>query len=98
MTKAALKVIIIFFSILLINTGCKKDLTKNCTEVTVTLTANSCKRVGIILSDGTIFPCDDLPDKYAVDGNKICILFNFWNDLSTCACCGGTKISIIAVG
>jgi hypothetical protein len=87
--------ILIFFSCY----GCKKSAAKidNCTNVIVTLKASSCKHVGIILSDGTLFACDDLPDKYAIEGNKICILFNFWDDPSMCACCGGTKISIIAV-
>ncbi len=97
MAKAALKNILFFLLIFLLNTGCKKDLKKDCSEVTVTLKANSCKHVGIILSDGTLFPSDDLPNQYAVEGNKICILFNFWDDPSVCACCGGTKISIIAI-
>jgi hypothetical protein len=79
--------------------SCKKSTGKidNCTNVTVTLKAPSCKHVGIILSDGTMFACDDLPDKYAIEGNKICILFNFWDDPALCVCCGGTKISVIAV-
>ena len=80
-------------------TSCKRSsiVAENCSNVTVTLKATSCKHVGIILSDGNIFACDDLPDRYAVEGNKICILYNFWNDAAVCACCGGTKISIVAV-
>jgi hypothetical protein len=91
-----MKILLPFLFSLCLLFGCKKT-TDNCTDVTVTLKANSCKQVGITLSDGTIFPCDDLPNQYAVEGKRICILFNFWEDLSTCACCGGTKISIIAV-
>jgi len=92
-----MKNIIAILLIFSLSIGCKKTAPNGCTEVTVTLTANSCKHVGIILSDGTMFPSDDLPAQYAVEGNKICILFNFWNDPATCACCGGTKISVIAV-
>lgn len=83
--------------IILLCFGCKKSAKNNCTNVTVTLKAPSCKHVGIILSDGTMFACDDLANQYAVEGNKICILFNFWDDPTVCACCGDTKISVIAV-
>jgi len=89
-----MKNLLFFIFFLFILSGCKK--LNNCTNVTVTLTANSCKQVGVII-DGTTFACDDLPIRYAVEGKKICILFNFWDDPSTCVCCGGTKVSIIAV-
>ena len=88
------RILIISFSFLLF-AGCKKSA-DNCTNVVVTLTASSCKGVGVII-DGTKFACDDLPDQYAVEGKKICILYSFWDDPKMCACCGGTKVSIISV-
>ena len=92
--KQVKKIIIslLFFSYL---SGCKKS-SKNCTEAVVTLTASSCNGVGVIIG-GTKFASDNLPAQYAVEGKKICILYSFWDDTATCSCCGGTKVSIIAV-
>ena len=61
------------------DSGCQKpfDTDDNCTNVKVTLSAPSCKRVGVIIS-GTIYPADDLPDQYAVDGKNICIQYSFF--------------------
>ncbi len=75
--------------------GCKKS-SGNCTNVIVTLTAPSCKHVGVIIN-GTKYPADDLPDQYAVEGKNICIEYSFWDDPKMCACCGGKKVHIIAV-
>lgn len=75
--------------------GCKKS-SNSCTNVTVTLTAPSCKGIGVII-DGTKYPADDLPAKYAVEGQNICIEYSFWNDPALCVCCGGKKVHVIAV-
>ena len=78
--------------------GCQKPFHRddNCTNVKVTLSAPSCKHVGVII-DGTLYPTDDLPDQYAVEGKNICIDYSFWEDYTKCVCCGGTKVHIIAV-
>lgn len=84
-------VLIIFLAFL----GCKKS-PGNCTYVKVTLSAPSCRKVGVIIK-GTKYPSDDLPDQYAVEGNNICIEYSFWEDVSMCMCCGGKKVHVIAV-
>ena len=75
--------------------GCRKS-SDNCTNVIVTLTATSCKHIGVIIR-GTKYPTDDLPDQYAVEGKNICIEYSFWDDPTMCPCCGGKKVHIIAV-
>ena len=69
---------------------------KNCTDVVVTLSAPSCKQIGVVLK-GIKYPADDLPDQYVVDGKSICIEYSFWDDLKMCPCCGGKKVHIISV-
>jgi hypothetical protein len=79
--------------------GCQKPVhgpQPGCTSAEVTLTAPSCKKVGVII-DGTKYPSDDLPDQYAVEGKNICIEYSFWEDQTKCMCCGGKKVHIIAV-
>ena len=86
----------LIFSLLfiLIFSKCKKS--DNCTNAVVTLTAPSCKHIGVIL-DGVKYPADDLPAEYAVEGKNICIEYSFWDDPKMCVCCGGKKVHIIAV-
>ena len=93
-----MKQALVFVLILFAFSGCQKpfDRDHTCTNVKVTLSAPSCKRVGVIIS-GTIYPADDLPDQYAVDGKDICIQYSFYNDETKCGCCGGKKVHIIAV-
>ena len=89
--------LIAFILIFLFFCGCKKSGSKNdCTNVTVTLTAPSCKGVGVII-DGTKYPADDLPAEYAQEGKTICIEYSFWDDPALCVCCGGRKVHVIAV-
>lgn len=77
--------------------GCKKSKeSKECTTVTVTLKASSCKHVGVIVN-GTAYPSDDLPDQFAVEGKVICIEYAFWDDPKECPCCGGRKVHVISV-
>jgi hypothetical protein len=78
--------------------GCQKSFNSgdNCTNVKVTLSAPSCKHVGVII-EGAEYPADDLPDQYAVEGKNICIEYSFWDDETKCVCCGGKKVHIIAV-
>jgi hypothetical protein len=75
--------------------GCKKA-TGNCTDVKVTLSAPSCRKIGVIIK-GIKYPSDDLPDQYAVEGKNICIEYSFWDDVTMCPCCGGKKVHVIAV-
>lgn len=90
-----MKKIIFPLFIFLIFFGCKKS-SDNCTNVIVTLSAPSCKHVGVIIN-GTKYPTDDLPVQYAVEGKNICIEYSFWDDPAMCPCCGGRKVHIIAV-
>lgn len=90
-----MKSTLLYLIILLTIFGCKKP-PGNCTNVTVTLTASSCKHVGVIIK-GTKYPTDDLPDQYAVESKHICIEYSFWDDPKMCACCGGKKVHIISV-
>ena len=76
--------------------SCKKSTEKNCTNVTVTLKASSCKGVGVIIN-GMKYPTDDFPEQYAIEGKNICIEYSFWDDPKMCPCCGGKKVHIIAV-
>jgi hypothetical protein len=75
--------------------ACKKSA-GNCISVTVTLSAPSCRKVGVIIK-GTKYPSDDLPDQYAVEGKNICIEYSYYDDPTMCACCGGRKVHVIAV-
>ena len=84
---------ILIIAIFLFN-GCHKS--SGCTNAVVTLSAPSCKHIGVIL-DGVKYPSDDLPSQYAIDGLQICIEYSFWDDPAMCACCGGKKVHIIAV-
>ncbi len=86
--------LILVLAIFTIFCGCRKD--KNCTEVKVTLSAPSCRHVGVII-DEIKYPSDDLPDQYAVEGKKICIEYSFWDDPKMCPCCGGKKVHVISV-
>ena len=88
---------IVFIIILFSCYSCKKSASKtDCTQVTVTLTAPSCKALGVII-DGTKYAADDLPPEYAQEGRRICIEYSFWYDPALCACCGGKKVHVIAV-
>ena len=86
--------LIFLITFFIISNGCKKD--KSCTEVKVTLSAPSCRKVGVIIN-GIKYPSDDLPDQYAVEGKKICIEYFFWDDPKMCPCCGGKKVHVISV-
>ena len=92
--KKAIPFLFIFCSFF----GCQKpyESEDNCTNVKVTLSALSCKHVGVIIN-GTKYPADDLPDQFAVEGKFICIEYSFWDDYNKCQCCGGRKVHIIAV-
>lgn len=74
--------------------SCNKS--KNCTEVTVTLSAPSCSKIGIVIN-GIKYPTDDLPAQYAVDAKKICIEYSFFDDYKLCPCCGGKKVHVISI-
>ncbi len=78
--------------------GCQKPFgtVDNCTNAKVTLSAPSCKHVGVVIN-GIKYPADDLPDQYATEGKNLCIEYSFYNDETKCQCCGGTKVHIIAV-
>lgn len=89
-----MKSLIFSLFFILIFSGCQKS--HGCTDVTVTLTAPSCKHIGVIINS-KIYPTDDLPDAYAVEGKHICIEYTLYEDLRLCACCGGTVAHIIKV-
>ena len=84
----------LFFSLTIF--GCSKSTERNCTNVSVTLKAPSCKGIGVIIN-GVEYPTDDLPEQYAIEGKRICIEYSFWEDPKMCPCCGGRKVHIIAV-
>ncbi len=67
-----------------------------CETAIVTLKSNSCKKVGLIIN-GTMYPSDDLPDQYAIEGKEVCLHYSFWNDPRVCPCCGGKKVHVIDV-
>jgi hypothetical protein len=90
-----MKKVLLYFFIFPAFFGCKKS-PGNCTTVNVTLSAPSCKHVGVIIK-GTKYPADDLPGQFAVEGKNICIEYSFWDDPTMCPCCGGRKVHIIAV-
>jgi hypothetical protein len=91
----SMKGVIFSLFIILLFSECKKT-EKNCTNAVVTLSAPSCKRIGVIL-DGIKYPADDLPAEYAEEGKTICIEYSFWDDPAMCACCGGRKVHIISI-
>src|SRR6185369_10397480 len=87
-------IIILLFSFWIVS-SCKKsvDANSNCSPVTITSSAPGCGGWGIVVS-GTKYPSRNIPDQFKQDGITVCADYDLYQDLTLCACCGGTWADI----
>jgi hypothetical protein len=99
------QIIVTLFSAILISSWtCSKDdsiapikkESTNCTTVTVTQQGLGCNLWGILLN-GKVYPAMNLPDQYKKEGNTICVVYEIFEDMRDCACCGGTWANILSI-
>ena len=83
-----------FFLLIILGGYLSCSKANKCETAIVTLKANSCNKVGLIIN-GTMYPSDDLPDQYAIEGKVVCLHYSFWDDLKMCPCCGRKKVHVI---
>ena len=75
-----------FLTITLLVLSCQKE--KDCEVATITNNANGCGNWGIEVNKKT-YPSQNIPDRFKQDGLKVCTVYDLYNDLRVCICCGG---------
>jgi hypothetical protein len=63
------------------------------TTATITHTGTSCPSWGIIV--GSTYLSNNIPDQFKQEGLQVCVEYELYQDVTLCACCGGTRARII---
>lgn len=74
------------------NVACNKN-NENCTIVTITNSAPGCGGWGIE-TNGKKYPSGNIPAQFQQDGLSVCAMYELYQDMRMCACCGGTWANI----
>lgn len=81
--------ILFFLSICI---SCHRD--NSCsTSAIIVRNSTGCLSWGINV--GTSYISDNIPDQFKVEGLRVCVDYELYDDMRLCACCGGTRARII---
>ena len=87
--------LVVFVLLLFQAVACKKN-NNNCSKVIITNTAPGCTGWGIVVN-GTKYPSRDIPSQFQQPGIFVCAEYDLYDDMTMCACCGGTWAHIISM-
>ncbi len=92
-----MKILFILTACLIINSlGCRKDNSSSCTTVTITQNGTTCTNWGIKVGTN-VYPSTNIPDQFKQEGLQICTIYELYEDMRLCPCCGGTWANIISM-
>ena len=82
-------------SLIVIQTiGCSKTKQEdNCTAVIITNSGFPCNEWGIEVN-GVKYPSANIPAEFQQNGITVCAVYQLYEDMRACACCGGTWANI----
>jgi len=75
-----------------VTNGCNCSGENQC--ATIVKVAAHCNNYGIEVN-GQQYPSSNIPAQFQVEGIKVCVQYNLFDDQRLCACCGGTWADII---
>jgi len=87
---------IIFLSFVILIASCSKKSSKasdNCVAVEVTQSGTPCGSWGIKIN-GNVYPSNNIPAQFQQEGATVCAVYELYQDMRVCACCGGTWADI----
>lgn len=91
-----MKLAILLFTLVFL-ASCKHDKDETCPgAVTITSSAPGCGGWGIVVQ-GVKYPSRNIPEAFKQDGLMVCTLYEIYDDMALCACCGGKWANIISM-
>src|SRR5438034_3798488 len=89
--STTMKYLLIFLLSLGLIASCSKNskTSDDCVGVTITQSGTSCGVWGIKVS-GTVYPSNNIPAQFQQEGMSVCAVYELYQDMRACACCGGT--------
>lgn len=88
------KIYFTLFLLVLLAVGCRKNST--CNTVIITQVGTPCSEWAIKILNNT-YPSNNIPVAFRQEGITVCAEYDLYEDLGMCACCGGTKATIISM-
>jgi hypothetical protein len=76
----------------------KSEIDNTCEKVIVTQNGTVCNVWGIRVDEKTVYPSNTIPEQFKQEGLVVCADYKLYEDLRSCACCGGTWADIITMG
>lgn len=90
-----MKTMLIFLLVLsTLGISCDKESDNtDCVAVMITQSGTPCSNWGIKVGN-TTYPSTNIPDEFKVEGRMVCAVYDLYQDMRLCACCGGTWANI----
>jgi len=71
----------------------KTENTEGCSRVIITQTGTPCSQWGIQVN-GNTYASRNIPAEFKLEGIAVCASYDLFDDMTLCACCGGTWADI----